>query len=158
MNECATEVLSSEAEGSTLNTRPCSVVGETASPVCSTAFAEMIVDSIVAVTGEYRGAYMRVTAYSPPATMHPGQGFLEIVLFWKEGTDDGVAFGVYFGDFNRQRKNVFRSDFDRHSWSECKRDPGTSGIVAANWEEAWLIACMLGERHEVDRVQLCHGA
>lgn len=102
---------------------------------------------------------MRVTAYTPPGMHDYGEGFIEIVLLRDPYIeDDGAAFGICFGQFGESRADVLRSTFDADAWRECKRDPGTAGIQAANWEEAWLIACLLGERLRVSRIQFCYGA
>lgn len=128
-------------------------------PISKHRFAEGVVNKIIEAVPGYRWGTLNVTGYTPPyeGTDFPG-GFLEINLLLRHDSDASEAsLGVIFGEED-DRGHLVRHDFEATRWLRDRHNPLASGIIAANFDEAWRIVCLLGKRLNVVQVTIGYGS
>jgi len=97
-------------------------------------------------------ASMVVTGYTPPWPSEQPDGFVLVELSREELTAAvGIAFGFQNGGV------VEREGFDVGAWLTAPNEPHSSGIIVANFDEAWRLVCRIGEALRVPRIELCYG-
>lgn len=117
-----------------------------------TAWVDSVAADVTAALRELTGASMVVSGYTPPWPDEQPDGFLLVELTKEAAT---AAVGVVFGFRNSQ--GMEREGFDAEAWRSAPEAPHSSGIVVANFDEAWRLVCRLGEKLGVRRVELCYG-
>ncbi|WP_447985462.1 hypothetical protein [Nitrospira sp. Nam74] len=114
-----------------------------------------MVKLLLEVLKDYEGCTMNVGGYTPPyqAGSYP-EGFLDISLY----TDDlpEVAMGIVFGEKDPEGYQV-RREFDSETWQRQRQNPLLTNLTAINFDEAWRIVCLLGQRLKVKSLTISYG-
>lgn len=131
------------------------VDGFTACRLSNHRFADAVADQIAVCIPEFRCAQLMMSGYTPPTVGKPAEGFLDLCFF--RSVDQAVSFGILFGAEAEVDGFVHRRYLDRQQWLADPRNPLASGIVAANFDEAWRIACAAAAALDIRRIEIAYG-
>lgn len=131
------------------------VDGFTACRLSNQRFADSVAAQIAACIPEFRGAQLMLSGYTPPGAGKTMEGFLDLCFF--RSVDHAASFGILFGAEPEVEGFVHRRYLDHARWLADPRNPLACGIVAANFDEAWRIACAAGGALEIQRIEIAYG-
>lgn len=104
---------------------------------------------------EFQGGELVVTGYVPVGSEQVGEG--HIALSFSGSTDVLACIGISFGVVKKDG-SPFRSPFDEAKWKSHPEYHFSSSICVMNFDEAWLLACWIGEHLGVRDLRIRYGA
>lgn len=121
----------------------------------SAAFVRRTTDEIVVALEQFRGSYMSINVRSLRCLSgKPEGGFLRLVF--QNGDAKPVRVGIAFGETDGKNK-VERFGFNCQAWELYSHEPYSSGVNAADFDEAWRIICRVGTELDVAQVSISYG-
>ncbi len=121
-------------------------------PNSSHAFALRNAQVIAAAIDSLLDKELCLRAYTPPFEAPLPDGFLELCF----GDRKKYSIGLTFGSFE-SLPPFDRSDFNAEQWRSAPEDPFSSALLAASFDEAWRIVCLVAKLLAVERITIAYG-
>lgn len=103
----------------------------------------------------YKECDLTVTSYVPNGSKLVTEGHL--VLSFSDESSVIACIGITFGVTNDDG-SPFRNHFDAEKWRASIDSHFSSSIHVLNFDEAWLLACRIGEVIDARNVRMRYGA
>lgn len=118
-------------------------------------FVRSVASEVLNHLGNFSDSELMVNGYTPLRATSRHEGFVALNMKAPDGSR--ASIGINFGTV-RSDGAPMRKGFDAASWAENPYSDGRSYIYVANFDEAWLLLCMIGSQINVYNVKLCYGS
>lgn len=121
-------------------------------------FAETVALNLVkALKDDFENEFLDIGAYTPPYDEDEIENAVSpeiLVLAFTNKHEQDVLIGINFGVDNT---DLVRNEFEKSEWENAPQDPHSSGIIAANFDEAWRIICLTAAFLKIKRITISYG-
>lgn len=118
-------------------------------------FLRSVFELLMKELAPYTGCELTLMSFVPNGSKSTGEG--HIVMTFRDSSYVIARIGISFGACGSDGL-PYRKQFDSEAWRSDRTDHFSSSIFVMNFDEAWLLACWVGEALELSDIRLRYGA